>query len=96
MWMFGSRGVGSMSENKNAVENHGCIVCARIFNILVVYTPDGRLVDCTVTSPGGHCVPDERRPLVACNTHTSGEIKAAYERWQSKKGHKSDYEQEDE
>jgi hypothetical protein len=40
-----------MSENKNAVENHGCIVCARIFNILAVYTPDGRLVGCTVTSP---------------------------------------------
>jgi hypothetical protein len=32
------------SENKNVVEMHGCIVCARIFNILAVYTPDGRLV----------------------------------------------------
>ena len=42
------------SENINVVEMHGCIVCARLFNILVVYTPDGRLVDCTVTSPGGH------------------------------------------
>ena len=34
------------SENKNAVEMHGCIVCARTFNVLAVYTPDGRLVDC--------------------------------------------------
>ena len=57
-----------MSENKTVVEMHGCIVCARIFNILAVYTPDGKLVDCTVTSPGGHCVPDERQPLVACDT----------------------------
>jgi hypothetical protein len=63
---------------------HGCIVCARTFNILAVYTPNGRLVDCTVTSFGGHCVPDERRPLVACDTHTAGEIEAAYQRWQSR------------
>jgi hypothetical protein len=54
-----------MSENKPIVEMHGCIVCARIYNILATYTLDGRLVDCTVTSPGGHCVLDERQPLVA-------------------------------
>ena len=84
-----------MSENKNVVEIHGCIVCARIFNILAVYTQDGKLVDCTVTSPGGHCVPDERRPLVACDTHTAGEIETAYKRWQSGKGKESDNEQEE-
>jgi hypothetical protein len=48
----------SKSENKNVVEVHGCIVCAKLFDILVVYTPDGGLVDCTVTNPGGHIVPD--------------------------------------
>jgi|GEM_PF-5840249 len=32
-----------MSENKNVVKIHGCIVCARLFNILVVYAPDGKL-----------------------------------------------------
>jgi hypothetical protein len=41
-------------------------------------------VDCTVTSPGGQRVPDERRPLVACDTHSAGEIEAAYKRWQSR------------
>lgn len=71
------------SKNKNAVELHGCIVCGKLFNILAVYTPDGRLVGCTVTSPGGHIVPDERRPLVACDTHTAEEIEPAYKRWQS-------------
>jgi hypothetical protein len=76
---------GSMSENKAVVEVHGCIVCGKILNILAVYTPDGKLVDCTVTSPGGHCVPDERRPLVACDTHTAGEIETAYKRWKSRK-----------
>jgi hypothetical protein len=86
---------GSMSENRNAVEMHGCIVCAKIFNMLAVYSPDGRLVDCAVTSPGGHCVPDERRPLVACDTHTAEEIEAAYKRWKSREGEELDHEQED-
>ena len=85
-----------MSENKNAVELHGCIECARIFNILAVYTPDGGLLGCAVTSPGGHCVLDERRPLVACDTHTAGEVEAAYKRWKSRKGKESGDEQEDE
>jgi hypothetical protein len=88
--------IGSMSENKTSAEMHGCIVCARIFNILAVYTPDSRLVDCTVTSPGGHCLPDERRPLVACNTHTAVEIDTAYRRWKSRNGAESDNEQKDE
>jgi hypothetical protein len=86
-----------MSENKSVVEVHGCIVCARIFNILAIYSADGKLVDCTVTSPGGHCVPDERQPLVACDTHTAGEIEIAYKKWKSRKVEElAEYEQEDE
>ena len=84
-----------MSETKKSVEMHGCIVCARIFTVLAVYAPDGRLVDCAVTSPGGHCVPEETRPLVACDTHTAGEIETAYKRWKSRKGEESDNEPED-
>jgi hypothetical protein len=71
-----------MSENKNVVETHGCIVCAKLFNILAVYTSDGRLVDCTMTSPDGHIVPDERRLMVACEHHTAREI-GAYKIWKS-------------
>jgi hypothetical protein len=85
-----------MSENKPVVEVHGCIVCARIFNILAVYTPDGKLVDCTVTSPGGHCVTDERRPLVACDTHTPGDIETAYKKWKSRTVDELDDEKADE
>jgi hypothetical protein len=85
-----------MSENKNVVEMHGCIVCARIFNILSVYAPDGRLVDCAVTSPDGHRVLDEQRPLVACNTHTATEIEVAYKRWQSRNDQELENIQEDE
>ena len=74
---------------------HGCIVCARLFNILTIYTPDGKLVDCTVTSPGGHCMPDERQPLVVCDTHTAGEIETAYNRWKARKVEEEDKEQEE-
>ncbi len=85
-----------MSENKNVVENHGCIVCARVFNILAVYAPDGKLVGCTVTSPGGHIVRNEQQPLVACNTHTAEEVESAYKRWQSRNAKELDVEKEDE
>ena len=85
-----------MSENNNVVEIHGCIVCAKLFNMLAVYSPDGRLVDCTVTSPGGSRVPDEQRPLVACDTHTEEEITSAHKKWQSTRDKESDHESEEE
>ncbi len=71
------------SENRDVVEAHGCIVCARLFNVLAVYNPEGRFLYCTVTSAGGHIVPDVHQPLVACDIHYAGEIKVAYKRWQS-------------
>jgi hypothetical protein len=77
-------------ENKIVVEMHGCIVCARIYNVLAVYSPDGRLIDCTVTSPGGHRVVDHRQPLVACDTHSADEIEVAYKKWQARKNDSSD------
>ena len=83
-----------MSGNKNVAEIHGCIVCAKLFNILAVYTPDDKLVSCTVTSPGGHIVPDEHRPLVACNIHTGDELRSAYGRWQFRAGKESGREKE--
>jgi hypothetical protein len=85
----------TISENKITGEIHGCIVCAKLYNVLVVYTPEGKLLDCTVTSPGGHIVQDEQRPLVVCDTHTEEEIKFAYRRWQSTNSKVSNDEQED-
>ena len=84
-----------MAENKKVTEIHGCIVCAKLFNVLAVYTPDGKLLDCTVTSAGGHIVPDNRQALVACNTHTAKEIEPAYKRRQTTNSKKSDHEQEE-
>ena len=84
------------TESKTVGEIHGCLVCARVFNILAVYTPDGKLMDCTVTSPGGQIVPDAQQPLVACDTHTTDEIESAYKRWQSRNDKEFSKEQEDE
>jgi len=66
-----------MSENTNKVEPHGCIVCGKIYNLLVVYAPSGSMVGCTVISPGGRVVPDALRPLAACTTHSAEEIETA-------------------
>jgi len=67
-----------MSNNSDVVEQHGCIVCGKLYNLLVVYAPDGSLVDCAVTGPGGgHRVQDAHWPLVACDRHTEDEINIA-------------------
>ena len=84
----------TISENKNVVERHGCLVCAKIFEMLAVYAPDGRLIACTVTSHGGHSVPDERQPLAVCNTHTDDEIETAHNKWRSARGRTSDTEED--
>ncbi len=83
------------SENKKVVEINGCVVCAKFYNILVVYTPEGKLLDCTVTSPGGHIVPDESRPLVACDSHLKVEIESATNKRQSTMGKESSLEKEE-
>jgi hypothetical protein len=83
-------------KNKNVAEIHGCIVCARLFNILAVYTPNDRLVECTMIGPGGHIVPDNHQPLVTCDTHTKEEIESAYKRWQSRNAKDLEVDQADE
>jgi hypothetical protein len=66
-----------MSDNRNVMERHGCIVDGTIYDMLVVYTPSGQFLDCKVTSLGGHCLKGHGRPLVACDRHSAKEIDAA-------------------
>jgi hypothetical protein len=69
-----------MSENTNRVEQHGCIVCGKLHTLLVVYSPSGTVVGCTVTSPGGRVVPDKTKPLASCDTHSEAEVDYALTR----------------
>ena len=69
-----------MPDNKSTVEVHGCIVCGKLHNLLVVYSPGGKLVGYTVTGSGCHPLPDANRPLVACNGHTEADIETALAR----------------
>ena len=72
-----------MPENTNVAESHGCIVCGKLYSILAIYTPEGKLVDWILTSLGGHRVLDERQPLVACDTHPAAKVEAAHQRWRA-------------
>ena len=83
-----------MSDNKKVVEPHGCIVCGKIYNLLVVYGPGTKLVDCAVTDAGGHRVPDAKRPLVACDKHTAAEIETALAKRYPGMSQKEDYEED--
>ncbi len=62
---------------RKVVEQHGCIVCGRVYNVLVLYNPVGKFIDCTVTDPGGRRIPDPNRPLVACYRHSETEVEQA-------------------
>lgn len=71
-------------NNKKVVEMHGCIVCARVFDVLVVFSSDGRLVDYSVNSPDAYCIKEMDHVLVACNSHNKREIDSAIKRWRSR------------
>ena len=75
--MTGDTGNG----NRNVKEGHGCVVCGRPYEMLVVYSPSGQLLDATVMlPPGGHRVYDTRRPMVACDRHSQQEVETALAR----------------
>ena len=69
-----------MTENHTRGEMHGCIVCGKLYELYVVYAPDGHFVGARVMSAGGRLVPDVRRPLVACERHSEDEIERAVKR----------------
>ncbi len=68
-----------MSDDKKITEPHGCIVCGKTYDVLVVYTA-GKFIDCTVTSGNAHRVPDPERPIIACDRHSTAEVEAALAR----------------
>ncbi len=69
-----------MTENQTRGEIHGCIVCARLYELYVVYDPSGRFVDLKVMSDEARPVKHPTRPLVACKIHPEAEVEAAVAR----------------
>jgi len=66
-----------MTENITKGEMHGCIVCGKLYQLYVVYDPNGNYIDSKVMSAGGKKVSGVNRPLVTCETHSSADIEKA-------------------
>jgi hypothetical protein len=69
-----------MSESKAKGEMHGCIVCGKLYQLIVVHDAEGNYIGSRIMSAGGKEVKGVSRPLVACETHTDEAIERAIKR----------------
>jgi hypothetical protein len=69
-----------MSDTKAKGEMHGCIVCGKPYQLLIVYDSNGKYIGSKVMSAGGKEVKGATRPLVACEKHTDQEIQRAVQK----------------
>lgn len=69
-----------MPETHTRGEMHGCIVCGKLYQLYVLYDASGNFIGCKVMTAGGKVVPNQFRPLVACERHTERDIEMAVER----------------
>lgn len=69
-----------MTEKQIRTETHGCIVCGKLYQILVVRDAQGKFTDAKIMSAGGRVVPYSGRPLAACERHTDEEVLSAAHR----------------
>jgi len=66
-----------MSDTKAKGEMHGCIVCGKLYQLIIAYDSNGKYIGSKVMSAGGKEVKGANRPLVACEKHTEEEIERA-------------------
>ena len=66
-----------MTAEETKIEQHGCIVCGKTYQLKVTYGAHGQLLKCLVLTPGGRQVVDRQRALVACDTHPAAKIEEA-------------------
>ena len=59
---------------------HGCIVCGKLYQLLVVYTADGTFLDAKLMTAGARFVEHQTRPLAACLTHSDESVERAVQR----------------
>jgi hypothetical protein len=71
-------------------EQHGCVVCGKVYELLVVYNDDGTLKDFTLIFGDGRPIFRYEKPLVACNSHSETQIQDALKKWESKSQDKLD------
>ena len=69
-----------MSDTKGKGEMHGCIVCGRLYQLIVAYDSNGIYIGSKVMTAGGKEIKGVKRPLVACESHSGDEIERAAER----------------
>ena len=67
-----------MTEGKSEV--HGCIVCGKLYQLVVAYDANGKFIASKVMGAGGKPVKEATRPLVACVKHTDEDIERAVNR----------------
>lgn len=79
-----------MNEKHTKGETHGCIVCGRLYHLYVVRDAQNNFIGCKVMSAGGRCVEHAKRPLVACETHSSEQVEAAVKRVYGKQDEEED------
>ena len=66
-----------MTTEETKIEQHGCIVCGKTYQLKVTYDAHGQLLKCLVLTPGGRRVVDSQHALVACDTHPAAKIEEA-------------------
>jgi hypothetical protein len=69
-----------LPENTSRVELHGCLVCGRVHNLLLVTSPEGKPIGYTAVGTDCHTLPGGDHALVVCNIHSDSEIEAALSR----------------
>lgn len=67
-----------MTQGK--VEMHGCIVCGKLYQLVVAYDANGKFIASRVMGVGGKPVKEATRPLVACEKHTDEVVERAVKR----------------
>lgn len=66
-----------MPDGEILNENHGCIVCGRLYTLQVAYDAEGQMLSCVAASPEVRVLPDPDRPLVVCISHSGSQVGAA-------------------
>jgi len=79
-----------MSNTRAKGELHGCIVCGKLYQLLVAYDSNGKYIGSKVMGAGGREVKGATRPLVACERHSEDEIERAVNKAYGEQGNDED------